>query len=263
MDPETERTARRSSRFHAGLQVLIRHAGVDLQCSAENLSRSGALLVAESPWPEVDQVDLLLRTTGGDLQVHVMARVVRRENRSQGADSLLGVEFLDLTPRQREAVENLIARVVEGRAPAPLESLRPGAPAQEIRSVLEKVPLAHRIAQAARAPTPMERDVLRHDTHHQVLASLARNPNLMPGEVRNLAASLHISSTTLEAIASDPRWARDEELRILIASHPRVPIPLALRLADRLSRAGKKRLVQRPSLAEPIRAELLKKIRRP
>jgi hypothetical protein len=261
MGPESSKAIPRGYRFQAGLPAALADGGVERSCTAYNLSRTGVLLVGELPRPVAADVEFRIRTLAGDLERRFVGKIVRVESGDEPGETRLAVEFLDLDPEQKAALEVLLARVMEGMAPAPLESLRPGAPPHEVRKALDAVPLAQRIALASRAG-PRERELLRQDPHPLVLESLARNPNLLLPEARALATVLHLLQSTLEILASDQRWAKDDEIRILIATHPHVPVPLAERLAGEVGKLALRKMLARPSLNEILRSKIVKKLAR-
>jgi len=220
------------------------------------------LLIGQIPWPSENEVDITLKSPTGDLELVLRGRSARLKEDDQGRGTQLALEFVEFTDPQREALEVLLSRVIEGHTPGPLETLRPGAPPHEVRKALEAVPLAHRIALAARATTPRERDLYRQDPHPTVLESLARNPSLLSAEARALASIPHLLPSTLEILAHDPRWTGDEEIRILLASHPRAALPLAERLVADLKPPVLKKIMQRSGVNPILRDKLHKKLTR-
>jgi hypothetical protein len=261
MAPDSSSTTPRGFRFQAGLPAALFAGDEELACRAHNLSRTGVLLVGALPAPSGQEIEFAIRAPVGGLEQRFIGRVARIEEGSEGGEIRLAVEFLALDLDQKEKLEMLLARVMEGMAPAPLEALRPGSPPHEIRKALESVPLAHRIGLAARAG-PREREYLRQDTHPAVLESLARNPNILLAEVRTLLAVIHLPGSTLELIAADQRWSKDEELRILVATHPHVPYPLAERITAGLQGPALKKVLARPSLNAVLRDKIVRRIAR-
>lgn len=205
-------------------------------------------------------VHLTLIAPRGDLRVRLRGRIARREPASaRGEQGSLAVEFLHLDPSEADGLETLLARLIEGTAPGPLEQLKADAGPHEVRKALEAIPLAHRIALASRAG-PRERELLRHDLQPPVLDALSRNPNLLLAEARALAALATLPASAIEQLAADPRWSRDEELRLLLLAHPRTPAPLADRLLGELRAVALRRLLQR-SLPGPVREKAVKRLR--
>ncbi len=261
MNPESSSPPSRGYRFPADLPAVVFCGGREHACRAHNLSRTGVLLAGHFPAPASDEIEFAIRTPAGDLEQRFSGRVVRFEPAGEAGEVRLAVELRPLDPEQQRALERMVARVMEGLAPAPLEALRPGAPPQEVRTALDAVPVPHRIALAARAG-PREREFLRQDTHPAVLEALARNPNILLAEVRSLLAGVHLLPTTLEVLAADPRWSKDEEIRILIGAHPRTPLPLAERILAGLPAPALKRMLTRASLNPALRDRIVKRLAR-
>lgn len=253
---------RRGHRFSAGLRGLLRLPGGDCACEAHDLSRSGVLLSGDIPALAPDErVDLTLKAPAGTLELRTSVRVVRHKTDSGNVEGGVAVEFVGLDDAQRETLEALIARVIEGFAPAPLEALRPGAPASHVRRALEAIPLAHRVALAGRAG-PRDREFLRQDQNAAVIEALVRNPSLLPAEARAIASSPHALPSTLEAVLSDPRWNRDEEIRGQVALHPRAPIALAEKALSELKPPILRRLLRAESLNPTIREKIARQLAR-
>ena len=104
---------------------------------------------------------------------------------------MAGLEFLDMDDARRDALEVLLARMLEAPSASPFDALKPGCPPQEIRRTLEAIALPQRIALATRA-TAKEREYLRQDTNGAVLEALVRNPGLTVAEARLIATSTHL-----------------------------------------------------------------------
>lgn len=247
----------RGARFAAGLPAVLHLHKNDYDCVAYNVSRTGALLVGRFPRLVGYRVEVTFRNTQGDLAVRLAGRAVRADH-EEGEDHL-ALEFMEIDDAKRDALEILLARVIEGYSPAPIESLRPGAPVHEVRRALDQVPLPHRISLAARA-TPREREFLCQDTHPQVLEALVRNPNLRIDEARSLAELPHLQPSTLELLSRDPRWANDEQVSCAIVAHPRAPLSLAQKIVDKLKPPAIKKLIQMPGVPPSIRTQLQRKL---
>jgi hypothetical protein len=249
----------RGARFAAGLPAVLHLPKNDYDCTAHNLSRTGTLLSGRFPRLIGYRVEVSFRQPNGGLTVRLPGQVVRARREKDGVQKI-ALEFMELSDERRGVLEVLVARLVEGHAPAALEALRPGMAPAEVRAVLEQVPVPHRIAMAFRAP-PREREFLKFDTHPQVLEALARNPSLRPAEARELAAVPLLQPSTLELLARDPRWTSDEAIKLAVVSHPRAPLTLARRIVDGLSPATVKKLLARPGVPPSIRTQLQRRPR--
>jgi hypothetical protein len=257
VEPESTRRDRKrqAARFGAGLPAILRGRGAEHPCEAIDLSRSGALLVGALPESPESRPLVTIRTSEERLRLDCRVRVVRTARDTDG-QVVIGVRFVDLDDEQVKTLELLIARVVEGSAPAPLRSLPAGAGPEEVRRALEKVSLPHRIALAGRA-SARERAYLMQDPHPQVLEALARNPTLNLHEAKALLRMHQLLPTTLDSMADDPRWGTDEELKILLATHPRTTVQIAEKVISRLSESGVNRVLQRSGLPLEVKAKLL------
>src|SRR5262245_2644846 len=149
----------RGARFAAGLPAAVHLPKNDYPCMASNLSRSGALLLGRFPRLTGYRVELSIRHPQGDVDLRLAGRVVRTRDSDDGRQKL-ALQFVELTAERQEALEVLLARIIGGLSPAPIEALKPGATPDEVRRALELVPLPHRISLAVRA-NPRERAFLR------------------------------------------------------------------------------------------------------
>jgi hypothetical protein len=252
---------RHGYRFRTAVSARCQFEGQEIACEAENISRSGALLVGAIPGAEGQILDLGLRAPSGTLTIQLRAKVARIRANPEGAGLQLAVEFIEMDDARREALEVLLARILETPVIGPLESLKPGTSPQEIRKTLEGIPISQRIALSSRAGA-RDREFLRLDANPAVLEALAHNPHLLVTEARQLAASSYLMSGTLDALSADPRFKGDEELRMAIAVHPRVSLATAEKVTAELKVPQIKKLLSRPGLNQVIRERLFRRTTR-
>lgn len=261
MSGHADDTPRHGYRFRMAIPAEIHLEGRTIACGAQNISRSGALLVGDIPAPAPKNVDLALKAPTGNLSIRLAARVIRFEPDPEGAGMRMAVEFVELDKARRDDLEVLLSRLLETPAGSPLESLKPGATLQEIRKTLESIPVAQRIALASRAGTK-EREHLRLDTNPAVLESLVRNPGLTVAEARALAASAYLMPGTLDALAQDSRFKGDEDLRMAIAVHPKVSAATAEKVTADLKLPQVRALLAKPGLNPLLREKLFRRTTR-
>lgn len=245
---------RDQSRFHAGLPAVLHVGGLDHHCLGYDLSRKGLRLVGDVPPESGPDVEVTLRSAASDLQLRCRAQITRSESEEQGPVHL-GLVFSALAPADLSTLEALIARVVEGTTSAALNSLPDNPKVEQIREALEQTPLAHRIALAVRAQSK-ERALLFHDSNLQVIDGLARNPQLLPNEVRAMLRMPVLLPITLETLARDPRWGGNPEVKLLIVAHRSTSLPVAERLTARIDKESARKLIQAPGLNSTLRAKL-------
>ncbi len=242
-------------RFVSVIHAKLHVGGQTHECRAANLSRQGVLVRGRFPGGSADRVEVTLSDPSGRLEVRLPARVAWTRSRPK-SEAALGLVFEPLDADLGARLETLVGRVLEGRTLVPLDDLPDDAPALEVRSALERVPLAKRIALASRAQA-RERRFLLHDKSPQVLEALTRNPHLKQSEARALAKVPHLLTGTLERLARDERWSDDEDIRLAVAVHPRVPMPLAEKLLAGLGPVALRKALTTPSLKDPMRRKIL------
>ncbi|HXV77539.1 MAG TPA: PilZ domain-containing protein, partial [Candidatus Polarisedimenticolaceae bacterium] len=168
---ETTPSDHRASRFLAAVPAALLCGGGSFPCSAHDLSYAGTLLEGEIPIPEAPEIGLTLCSAAGDIELRLSGRVAHAHRLDDSRTVRLGVQFDRLDGDQREALERLLSRVVEGMAPAAIEAIDENASIDEIRAALALITTAHRTALASRCG-PRERKLLRYDTDPHVLDGL-------------------------------------------------------------------------------------------
>jgi len=257
-----EEPPRRGYRFPVSVEAELHDPSGSFPCAAENLSRTGVLLLGALPPPAQERVDLTLKDRGGRHQVRLVGRVIRAEAGEESSTLSIAVEFVEMDDARRDDLEILLARLLEtGAAPGPFDALKPGVSPLEVRKVLESIPLPQRLNLASRAAL-REREFLRLDTNPAVLDALVRNPNLLPAEARSIATLPFLSPASIDALALDSRFAGDEDLVLALAAHPRIAPPALDRLIAQIKPPHLRRLLAKPGLTAALRDRLLKRLSR-
>ena len=251
----------RGHRFAARVPATMELNDRSIPCSAVNLSRTGVLLVGRFTEPAAGRVDFTLRTQNGRLEVRLSGQVARVDQDPVNGETRVAIAFADMDSARRDALEIFLARLLESRPPGSLDGLKPGASPHEVKKALESIPLPQRIALAQRAELK-QREFLRQDQHPAVLESLVRNSNFTLLEARALASSPFLQSGTIDALAGEQRFKDDEELRISLATHPRVSPPTAEKLTADFKAPQLRKLLARPGLNQLLREKLFRKLTR-
>jgi len=258
MSGHPEDSHRQGYRFRTGVRAEIQDNGRTFACEAQNLSRSGVLLVGDLPAPSADTVDFALNAPTGSLTVRLRGRVIRSQPSADGGGRSIALEFVDMDDSRRDALEVLLARLLEAPAGGPFDGLKPGSSPQEIKAALEAIPLPQRISLSSRTGLK-DCEYLRLDTNPAVLEALAHNPNLGVVEARALAGSTFLMPGTLDSLANNPRFKDDEELRMAIAVHPRVSLSTAEKVTAALKVPQIKKLLAKPGLNQILREKLFRR----
>ena len=258
MSGHPEGPARRGNRFRSSLPAELHAGGLSIACEAQNISRSGVLLTGDFQAPSGETVEMTLKAPTGSATVRISGRVIRVQPRTEGGGASIAIQFTDMDDSKHDAIEVLLARLLETQPSGSLDSLKPGATPQQIKKALDAIPLPQRIALSARTGLK-DREFLRFDTHPAVLEALVRNPSLGIVEARALAASQYLMPGTLDALASDPRFKEDEELRMAVAVHPRVSVVTAERVTADFKVPQIKKLLARPGLNQALREKLFRR----
>jgi len=256
-NPDTP--SRQGYRFRIGVAAEVQAGGSAVSCEAQNLSRSGVLLAGKFPASPGETLEITLKPPTGNLTVFLTGRVIRVEPAPEHGGVTVAIEFVNMDDARRDALDVLLARLLEAPpAGTSFESLKPGSPPLEIKRALEGIPLPQRIALATRAGAK-EREFLRLDTNPAVLEALVRNSGLTVAEARLVATSVYLMSGTLDALANDGRFKDDEELRMVIATHPRVSMTTAEKVTANFKLEQLKKLLAKPGLNQLLREKLFRR----
>jgi len=250
---------RHGYRFLAGLKATVTFGASESPCQAVDLHRSGVMLEGSFSAEENGMVGVSLQSASEDLRFEARGRVTHVSLNEETGHTRLGLQFEALSSAETKNLESLVARVIEGQNPAPLAHLARDASVAEIREALGKIPTAHKITVAQRA-LPLERSFLFHDGDGQVFEALCRNPQLTMPEVIRMLRMPTLLPTTLELLSRDQRWNANEEIKITIATHPRVTFPVADRLCRTLTLLGIRKVIRRPGLNPAIKNRLVQSV---
>lgn len=259
MSGRPEGNSRQGNRIRTGIPAEIHYGGKKIACEVRNISRGGVLLVGDLEAPSTATLDFVIILPPGGLELRLSGSVIRFESDVEGGGQRLALALVEMDESRRAAMEVLLARLLETLTAGPFDRLKPGATIQEIKKALEAVPLPQRISLASRAGVK-DREILRWDTHVAVLEALARNVNLTLMEARGIAASTFLTSVTLDALANDPRFKSDEELRMLVAVHPRVALSTAEKVTADFKTPQLRKLLTRPGLSQMLRDKLIRRV---
>jgi hypothetical protein len=262
MGGHSDSPPRHGYRIRKGVRAELDIGKRKIECEAQNLSRSGVLLVGDLQGPLEGTVDLALMSPTGSLALHLSGRVIRVEPDPGGDGARMALEFVDMDDSRRDAIEVFVARLLEAPpAASSFDHLKPNAPPQDIKKAIEAIPLPQRISMSSRAPLK-DREILRLDSNPAVLEALARNPGLGVEEARALAASAYLLPGTLDTLANDLKFKDDEALRMAVAVHPRVSLTTAEKVTADFKVPQIKKLLARPGLSQALREKLFRRTQR-
>ncbi len=246
-------------RFLAGLKAAVTLESKAIPFQAVDLHRAGALVEGDLETEPDALAFVSLTSISEDLCFESRGRVTHVEENEETGQTRIGIHFEALSETQRDSLELLVSRVVEGMSPAPLAHLARDASIEEIRTALRNIPLAHKITVAQKA-LPPERKFLFHDNSNMVIEAMCRNPQLTLPEVIRVLRIPTLLPTTLELLARDSRWTANEEIKIMISTHPRVTFAVADRLVRTLSLPGIRKVIRLPGLNPTIKERLVQTI---
>ncbi|HVS01670.1 MAG TPA: hypothetical protein VMT16_02795 [Thermoanaerobaculia bacterium] len=151
-------------------------------------------------------------------------------------------------PEVQAALAAARAQPVEGEI-----DIETGLSEGQIR--LLPVPVRLRLARGAHRNL---RALLIRDSASQVALAVLRSNPISDMEAEHFARSRLVLEDVLEAIAGNRRWAGKYPIVVALASNPRTPIAIALRLVPRLSVRDLRILARDRNVSEAVRSNALR-----
>ena len=105
----------------------------------------------------------------------------------------------------------------------------------------------------ARIGTPAVIKGMHRDDHPLVIRALLDNPRLQGDEVLSIAGCGDSPPAVLQAIAESSRFASRPEVQLALASNPRTPTPVGLRVVNELDRSGLEAVLGSPETQPLVR----------
>ncbi|MBI3074005.1 MAG: hypothetical protein HYY84_18000 [Deltaproteobacteria bacterium] len=96
------------------------------------------------------------------------------------------------------------------------------------------------------------RGVVARDVDRSLHAFLLRNPGLTLEEVSAMARMASFSPDALLAISRDERWGRNASVALSLIRNPKVPLPVATQLLDKIGRDDLARIAKGQGVREPV-----------
>lgn len=124
---------------------------------------------------------------------------------------------------------------------------------------LPELSLGEKITLARAAPPPLLGLLLR-DSSAEVMRAALENRHTQPEDVAPLLEDESTAPAVLRAIAESPRFGGRDDLRLVIAAHPRTPAAVALRLLGRMEPTDLARLLAEPELPILIRVAATRRL---
>jgi hypothetical protein len=104
------------------------------------------------------------------------------------------------------------------------------------------------------------RGVIARDMDRSLHAFLLRNPGLTLEEVTAIARMPSFSPEALLQISRDERWGRNSAVALSLIRNPKVPLPVAASLLDRIGRDELSRIAKGQGVREPVAIAARKRI---
>jgi hypothetical protein len=284
VDPEISRSAAESLRKvdpRIAVPFLERQAGGDVL----------AFFAAEAQHPLLIETILRRRDVPRPLLVDLARRLPADLQEILRQDAIIDEPaILDALERNPQISGYTQRRITEYREHLLPQGRRPAAPApgaleemsdQELAQVVEQVrqqapsegevetqtglsegqirmlPIPARLKLARGASRQLRTFLLRDSNVQVALAALLGNP-LSDQEVEHAAASRAVAVEVLEAIAKKREWISRYNVAKFLVQNPRTPLPISLRLVNRMSVRDLRELGRDKNVADAVRSTALR-----
>ncbi len=105
-----------------------------------------------------------------------------------------------------------------------------------------------------------QRAALLREQNKMIHGYVVRNAQIQLDEVVAIARMTTVAVDVLTFIASRREWAERPEVAIALVRNPRTPVPLAIRLLERVSQNDLRQLARQSHVREPIQRAARKKV---
>ena len=134
---------------------------------------------------------------------------------------------------------------------------KPGAPASETAS---RAQLQAQKIQLALHGDKNQRMAILREPDRMLHGYVLRNPQLQLDEIVFVARMTTVSAETLTFIAARREWAERPEVAIALVRNPKTPLPLAVRMVDRVAASELRNLAKLPNVRDAIQRAARKKL---
>lgn len=102
------------------------------------------------------------------------------------------------------------------------------------------------------------RTLLLRENNKLLCQMVLKNPRITIEEVMELAKSRGTASDAIQMIAQNREWMKSYPLKLALATNPKTPLPLALRLVRSLMTADLRRLAKSKDVPQVVSTEARK-----
>jgi hypothetical protein len=232
------------------VQLRVTYDGIDefLRDHEEQIARGGLLVRGDAP-PGLErgaQVELELVTPVGS--VTLAGQVIQ----------VLAGAGVAVTVDPHAVSQLAEAARAAGQRTAPRAAARTtGSP--DGRAPDHGAALARKI-QLALHGDKNQRGLLMREQNRMIHGYVVRNPQIQLDEVAAIARMTTVNADVLAFIASRREWAERPEVAIALVRNPRTPVPLAIRMLERVSQSDLRMLAKQSTVREAIQRVARKKV---
>lgn len=96
------------------------------------------------------------------------------------------------------------------------------------------------------------RAILLRDSNRVVIESVIKSPRITDGEVIGITNSRSVSEDIIRMIAANREWQKNYRIRQALASNPKTPVPIAIRLLETMSKQDLKNLSNSKNISSVV-----------
>ncbi len=116
----------------------------------------------------------------------------------------------------------------------------------------------HQKVVAAKRGNRNVRNLLIKEGNKKVLNFILQNPQLSVPEVAQMLKAPNLPQDIIQNIAKNANWCQSEDVRLLIVTHPKTPLPLALKQLIALNQQSLAKLAKSQNTKAQIKSNALK-----
>ncbi|MBI5568652.1 MAG: DUF4388 domain-containing protein [Desulfomonile tiedjei] len=96
------------------------------------------------------------------------------------------------------------------------------------------------------------RDILIRDSNKMVATAVIKSPKIQENEVENISKSRQVCEDVLRIIAGSKEWMKSHPIKVNLASNPKTPLPMAMKLLNQLRDTELRRLSKDKNVSQVL-----------
>lgn len=206
--------------------LLGKEAAQELLSAAQAAQAAQAVKEAEAAAQAVKEAEAAAQATQAAEAIADTAEIVMEDGFDDGEE---GDPLLEEGPSQAEIDAAFIPEEFVQETPDEPEDKVP----ENVIQQLLKMTVSQKIKAASKGNKQV-RGILINESNRLVAGAVLKNPGLTDGEVIKIASSRSVSGDVIRQIANNREWMRIYRVKVALASNPKCPRGIAMRILPTL-----------------------------